>query len=234
MHGWNVEKAIAEWSGVKMKNPISAKTWRNRMRCFSRESTAGFGSFATGKIKHQRTISGSSAASCFMEISNCTSDDADAILNLYAAARELQIARQMVVWPIFEKSFIEAEIREQRQWKITIDGSIACNWAVAYADPDIWEEKDQADAIYIHRIATHPNFRGRQLVKNLVTWAAEHARQHHRTYVRLDTLGMNTKLIEHYTAAGFTFLGVVELKNTQHLPEHYQRESQCLLFELEV
>jgi hypothetical protein len=37
----------------------------------------------------------------------------------------------------------------------------------------------------------------------------------------MDTVGENHKLIEHYTACGFDFLGLSQLTNTDGLPEHY-------------
>src|SRR6185437_14340172 len=93
-------------------------------------------------------------------IINCNDGDLPAILELYAAARELQRERGKVVWPDFDESLMQTEIAEHRQWKLLIDDRIACNWAIAFADKQIWEEKDQNDAIYIHRLCTHPDFRG--------------------------------------------------------------------------
>ena len=52
--------------------------------------------------------------------------------------------------------------------------------------------------------------------------------------IRLDTLGNNIKLIEHYTNAGFDFLGMFRLKNTAGLPMHYQEELNCCLFEIRI
>jgi hypothetical protein len=49
----------------------------------------------------------------------------------------------------------------------------------------------------------------------------------------LDTLGNNVKLIEHYTNAGFQFLGIFDLKNTSALPLHYQNTPACL-FEIKL
>jgi len=48
---------------------------------------------------------------------NCLINDADEILSLYQYERELQTIKGMVVRPIFEKSFIEKEINELRQWE---------------------------------------------------------------------------------------------------------------------
>ena len=54
-----------------------------------------------------------------MEIKNCLMSDANEILSLYEAARNLQTQRKMVIWPSFEKSFIE----KARSGKKTMEDS---------------------------------------------------------------------------------------------------------------
>lgn len=168
------------------------------------------------------------------QIINCNETDLEAILVLYNHARKLQTERGTVVWPQFDPSLVPLEISEKRQWKIEMNGDIACNWAVTYDDKAIWEEKDQDDAIYLHRICTNGLYRGQRFITDIVAWAITHAKLEGRKYVRLDTLGINQKLITHYSEAGFTYLGVVKLSDPSSLPLHYQREPNCLLFELEV
>lgn len=167
-------------------------------------------------------------------IKSCLLNDADAILALYNAARHLQTQKKMVVWPKFERSLIEEEIREERQWKLVIDDEIACNWAITFEDKEIWEERDNNDAIYIHRIATSPVFRGNRFIDGIVAWAKAYALSKGKRYIRLDTLGNNTRLIDHYKSAGFNFLGIFQLKSTKNLPAHYQDEPNCCLFEMEI
>lgn len=169
-----------------------------------------------------------------MEIKNCLISDADEILSLYEAARNLQAQRKMVIWPPFEKSFIENEIYQGRQWKIISENVIACNWAIAFKDRKIWRERDNDDAIYIHRICTNPSLRGNRYINAIVKWAEEYAKQTGKQFIRLDTLGNNTKLIEHYTSAGFNFLGMFQLTDTASLPAHYQNEPNCCLFEIDL
>ena len=166
-----------------------------------------------------------------MEISNCSPRDLDDILSLYEAARNLQRLKKMVVWPSFEKSFLEREIEESRQWKIVADGAIACNWAITFTDKEIWGVKDRNDSIYIHRICNNPAFRGQRYIDTIVAWSRTYARQIGKQFVRLDTLGNNTALIKHYTSAGFEFLGMHKLTDTASLPKHYQDEPNCCLFE---
>ena len=167
-------------------------------------------------------------------IKNCKPADADSILALYDAAMNLQKQKNMVVWPKFEKIFIENEIREGRQWKLVAGGEIACNWAITFTDKEIWAERDKNDSIYIHRIATNPSYRGNRFIDDIVDWARTYARSQGKQYVRLDTLGNNTRLIQHYTSAGFKFLGISRLHNTQGLPAHYQQEPNCCLFEMPI
>jgi len=169
-----------------------------------------------------------------LEIKNCSLDDLDTILTFYEAAIELQTEKNTVVWPRFERSFVEKEIREQRQWKIMIDNEIGCNWAITFEDKDIWGEKDDNNSIYIHRFAANPPFRGNRFIDVIVPWAKAYARLTGRRYVRLDTLGNNTALIEHYKSAGFHFLGIWKLTNTQNLAAHYKREPNCCFFEIDT
>ncbi len=142
-----------------------------------------------------------------------------------------QKTRFSVHWPAFDQRLIETEIKESRQWKMITEDSIACIWATTFNDPQIWEERNKEPSVYIHRIATNPDFRGKNLVHEIVNWAKNYALLHGKQYVRLDTVGNNEKLIAHYTNSGFTFLGMVNLKDTSGLPAHYRQDGTCL-FEL--
>jgi ribosomal protein S18 acetylase RimI-like enzyme len=164
-----------------------------------------------------------------MEVQNSNINDIDYIYRLYGLASAYQREKKtVVVWPEFERTLIETEIAENRQWKLLIDGTIACVWATTFSDAQIWEGKNQDPAVYIHRIATNPDFRGHHFVQIIVDWAKEYAKEHEKKFVRLDTLGNNTRLIALYTSVGFNFLGLFDLKNTSELPAHYQDAPACL------
>ncbi|MFS4417835.1 GNAT family N-acetyltransferase [Maribacter sp. 2307ULW6-5] len=160
--------------------------------------------------------------------------DADIILQLYRAAREYQRTKDgVVVWPVFGRSLVLAELREGRQFKMMGGNEVACVWAVTFSDALIWGPKNADAAVYVHRIAVHPKFRGRNLVGRIVEWAKEFAHGHGKRYVRLDTVGKNTRLIAHYTANGFQFLGCFPLAETKGLPAHYA-QAPVALFQLDL
>jgi len=56
------------------------------------------------------------------KIENCLMNDTDDILSLYQSARELQTSKGMVVWPVFEKRFIEKKqtTKDKRCFRIRI------------------------------------------------------------------------------------------------------------------
>lgn len=169
-----------------------------------------------------------------MIIKNSSIADIAAIFRLYSEAIEFQKRTfPENTWPIFENELVENEIQEQRQFKMVIDDQIACVWAITFKDPQIWEERDRDPSIYIHRIATNPDFRGQQFVAEIVKWARDYATSHLKKFIRMDTCGDNQKLIKHYTSCGFDFLGMVRLKNTDELPSHYQHADVCL-FEISL
>jgi len=169
-----------------------------------------------------------------MKIINSTWVDITEIFRLYAVASEYQKTKKtVVVWPNFDHSLVETELAEKRQFKLLIKDEVACVWAITFTDEQIWEERNVDAAVYIHRIATNPKFRGQNFIKVIVEWAKEYAQSNGKQYVRLDTLGNNTRLIKHYTNAGFSFLGMFDLKNTDALPVHYQEAPVCL-FEIDL
>ena len=164
-----------------------------------------------------------------MEIKQSTIDDIDGIFRLYALAAEYQREKKkVIVWPVFERALVETEIQENRQWKIMIDGVIACVWATTFSDEKIWESRNADPAVYIHRIATNPLYRGQKFVTLIVDWARQFAKQHHKGFIRLDTIGNNEGLIRHYQEAGFTSLGLHNLSSTEGLPPHYKVAPACL------
>ncbi len=168
-----------------------------------------------------------------MEILRSTPADLETIFALYDAAIAHQKAVSHLHWLPFDRNLIEMEIEQGRQWKIVIDGQVACIFMIAYSDPDIWGEKDKDDAVYLHRIVTNPAFRGRNFVFIITQWAKEHAKELHKEFLRLDTWSDNLRLKEHYIASGFAFLGEVTPTNLANLPSHYNFISLGL-FELEV
>jgi len=163
-----------------------------------------------------------------MKVKNSIEEDITEIFRLYKIATDFQKTRFTGHWPEFERNLVETEIAESRQWKIVIDHKIACVWATTFNDPQIWEEKNNDPSIYIHRIATNPDFRGLNLVGQIVEWAKKYALDNNKKFIRMDTVGDNAGLISYYSKCGFDFLGLLKLQNTDGLPAHYKNATVSL------
>ncbi len=160
-------------------------------------------------------------------------EDIDRVFELYDLATSYQKTKTDRTWSGFEKELIETEILQNRLWKIIENNEIACIFSIAFSDEAIWGERDKDKSVYLHRIATNPEFRGKGYVKRIIQWAREYALANEIKYIRLDTFGDNDALIDYYVKCGFKFLGLTSPKDTNELPKHYEGISLSL-FEIEV
>ena len=169
-----------------------------------------------------------------MTIKNVTASDIEKIFELYKIASNYQREKKtVIVWPDFDREMVINEIAENRQFKLLVNNEVVCIWAITFSDEQIWEDSNTDSAIYIHRIAVNPNFRGNNYIATITNWAKEYALKKEIQFIRLDTLGENKNLITHYKNAGFHFLGLFNLKNTSNLPDHYKLAPVCL-FEIDL
>lgn len=169
-----------------------------------------------------------------MTIKNVTDSDIEKIFELYKIASNYQREKKtVIVWPDFNREMVRNEIAENRQFKLLVNNEVVCIWAITFSDEQIWEDSNTDSAIYIHRIAVNPNFRGNNYIATITNWAKEYALKKEIQFIRLDTLGENKNLITHYKNAGFHFLGLFNLKNTSNLPDHYKLAPVCL-FEMDL
>lgn len=168
-----------------------------------------------------------------IEVVNSKAEDIDTIFEFY----DMAIAHQKKVfnkhWQGFSQELVQKELIENRQFKILVDGQVASIFAITFNDPEIWEEKDAQPSIYIHRIVTHPNFRGYGFVNIIIDWAKEYAQQNQIEFIRMDTWADNEKLLAYYTSCGFNHVGSIQIKENSGLPKHYEGIS-LNLFEIAV
>ena len=105
-----------------------------------------------------------------MTIKNVTASDIEKIFAFYKIASNYQREKKtVIVWPDFDREMVINEIAENRQFKLLVNNEVVCIWAITFSDEQIWEDSNTDSAIYIHRIAVNPNFRGNNYI-NFMTW----------------------------------------------------------------
>ncbi|AOC94471.1 Acetyltransferase (GNAT) family protein [Flavobacterium anhuiense] len=168
-----------------------------------------------------------------MIIFKTTIQDIDAVFDIYNQATSYQKTVNNKSWRGFERALIEKEIAENRHYIIKEGIEIACTFVITFNDLIIWKEASKDPAIYLHRIATNPKFRGRSYVKKIIEWAKEYAKQKGKEYIRLDTHSGNERINKYYSSCGFTYKGISTIEWTNELPEHY-KEGSFSLFEIKL
>jgi len=168
-----------------------------------------------------------------IQILNSNLKDIETIFEFY----DMAIAHQKKVfnkhWQGFSLDLVTQEVDEARQYKIVVSEKVAAVFAVTFSDPQIWGEKDKDPSIYIHRIVTHPDFRGIGSVNLIIEWAKNYAKANAIQYIRMDTWADNEKLLTYYTGCGFNHVGSIKIEPNSGLPKHYEGIS-LNLFEIEV
>lgn len=168
-----------------------------------------------------------------MEFLKTKNEDIDTVFDIYNAATSYQKTVNNKSWRGFERTLIEKEITENRHFIIKEGNEIACTFVITFDDLIIWKEASTDPAIYLHRIATNPKFRGQSYVKKIVEWAKTYAKEYNKSYIRLDTHSGNERINQYYMSCGFDYKGISTIEWTSELPAHY-KEGSFSLFEIKL
>jgi ribosomal protein S18 acetylase RimI-like enzyme len=145
------------------------------------------------------------------------------------AALAYQAAKQLPLWPPYPGERIAAEVQAERHFSaFTPDGVLAGYFSLALADEIIWREKEQGDAIYLHRICVNPARKGNNLTNYILAWAYGYALGIERKFIRMDTWGDNQRLVNYYISCGFQHIGNQRLGIVPELPAHYNNANLAL------
>jgi len=168
-----------------------------------------------------------------INILNTTTEDLETIFWLFEQAMALQGKNGYKVWEGIDREALLKDIQGGLQYKIVKGDDILCIFSIQFHDPFIWRDRDQSDAIYLHRIVVNPNFKGQRQFQKVLDWAKESARQNNLKYVRMDTWADNFKIIEYYQSFGFEFVENYRTKNEAELPIQ-NRNLNVALLEIEL
>jgi predicted GNAT family N-acyltransferase len=151
-----------------------------------------------------------------VEIVNTTTEDWEEVLRLFDHAMQLQGKNGYHVWKMLDTGALRQEIEQGCQYKVVRGTDVLCVFSIQYTDPFIWRERDQNDAVYLHRIVTNPLFKGQRQFEKVLSWTRQLAQGHSRPFIRMDTWADNKQLVAYYASFGFE---VVEHYLTPNIPE---------------
>lgn len=168
-----------------------------------------------------------------MEIRNTETDDRTMVRWLFEEAMALQGVGGHKVWSVLDQEGLEKDLQNGLQYKIGDGDNIVGVFSIQYRDPHIWGDRDQGDAIYLHRIVVHPKYKGQRLLEKVLDWAKAHALEHGRIFVRMDTWADNAKIIAYYRLFGFELVGHYRTDDNPDLPIQ-NRNLDVVLLEIKI
>lgn len=162
-------------------------------------------------------------------VTRADANDLPAIYQLFEEAIHFQKVNNYIGWTSYDKAYIQADVQQGLLFKLLHDGMIVCIFSICYSDPIIWREKENGDAVYLHRIVLNRAFKQVRVFKQVLAWAICHAREMQFTRIRMDTWADNEKIIGYYTSYGFNFIENYTTPVTPDLPLQHRNLKIALL-----
>jgi len=161
-----------------------------------------------------------------MTITKPTKKDIPELLRVTKACAKAMIAKGIHQWnedyPSYEA--FEKDIEIGQLWVLkdgkNIIGSVVISEIIDEEYKAITWLTPNANSIYIHRLAIHPNYQGKGLAQKLMDFAEAHAKENNFISVRLDTFSVNKRNNAFYQKRGYQKLGDVYFPKQSEHPFH--------------
>jgi ribosomal protein S18 acetylase RimI-like enzyme len=164
---------------------------------------------------------------------NSTEEDRDKVIALYEKAMSQHENNGYQVWKNIDESVIVNDIRNGLQYKIVQNDNIVCIFSIQNRDALMWREKDEGNAVYLHRVVVNTDFKGQKLFAKVLNWTKQYALQNNLNFIRMDTWANNTKLINYYRLFGFEVKEYYTTPDETQIPVQY-RNLDVVLLELDL
>lgn len=166
-------------------------------------------------------------------IINTEKSDLEFIYLLFEQAIAYQKSKNYPSWPGYDKEVLNHDIEHGLQYKLVETGEIAYIFSICYTDKIIWREKDDNDAVYLHRMVVNPKYKGARNFGKVLEWLKVHCKKQNRHFVRMDTWADNKSIVDYYRSFGFTIVEYFHTPDTDQLPLQ-QRNNKVVLLELQL
>jgi GNAT superfamily N-acetyltransferase len=148
------------------------------------------------------------AARLPLRVVPATIEDRSVIREILEEAQSWLATKGIAQWTMpFDDAWLTPRIESGEFYVACLANEPVAAVRLLWADPLFWGEWERGDAAYLHSLAVRRAYAGQRLGARVVHWAAEEARAHGRSFLRLDCLAENRRLGDYYRDLGFAALG---------------------------
>lgn len=168
-----------------------------------------------------------------VRIVHTTPEDLNLVYWLFDQAILYQQQHGYPAWRGYEKKALSAEVEQLLQYKVVQYHHVLAIFSVSYSDAATWGEWDTGKALFLHRVITHPQFKGQRIFEKVREWALQKAREKGLDYIRIDTWTDNPTIIAFYEGHGFQVVAARVTPDSPELPAQ-NRNLRVTLMQLPV
>ncbi|MFB9327154.1 MSMEG_1061 family FMN-dependent PPOX-type flavoprotein [Paenibacillus aurantiacus] len=151
-----------------------------------------------------------------LEFRSATEADAERILHLLTEAAHWLMAKGIDQWrpSYFSLAGIRSEMSNGNEYFLVYrDEACVGTFYMAWSDPSVWKERDNADSGYLHRFTVSREHAGLGIGEAMLRWASDYIARRGRGTFRLDCIADNPRLNRMYRDAGFQYVDTVHFQN---------------------
>ena len=148
-----------------------------------------------------------------MNLRQVNTSEFDIVLDVLHENAIWLLSKGIFQWPLDWLESIRTEIKASIDsdlfYAAEIGNKLAAVIEIRSAPEEIWQN-DEAEALYIHKLAICRKYAGSGLGQNIITLIKSKAKRQDINYLRLDCVAHNNKLREYYESCEFKLKGIVE------------------------
>ncbi len=162
-------------------------------------------------------------------ISQATLQDLPMIYSLFEDAILFQKQNNYIGWKNYDKNFVIADVENKLLYKMILGKNTLCIFSICLRDELIWREKENGEAVYLHRVVLNQRYKGKRIFKQVLEWTKNFAQERKLKFIRMDTWADNEKLIAYYKTYGFMFIENYTTPGSKQLPLQHRNLTVALL-----
>lgn len=148
-------------------------------------------------------------------ISKAQREDLQCVLDLWLEAAKWMLTQGIEQWKpnLFTMDSVQEQYKNAELFVAKTNELVVGCFSVQWSDELIWQELNNDDAGYIHKLVVAREFKGHHIGAHLLACAEEYIKFAGKRSSRLDCKADNERLNAFYRDAGYRFVTKVEGRN---------------------
>lgn len=149
-----------------------------------------------------------------VNVSRALVEDLPNVLRLWLEAAEWLSNKGIYQWKpnSFTHDTVQEHFQRTELYVAKLNDVVIGSFSIQWSDEFIWQDRNDDNSGYIHRLVIGREFKGRSLGINLLATAEEYIKLAGKKSAKLDCMADNERLNNFYLDAGYNFISRIDRK----------------------